>query len=228
MVYSESKIPDRRPEPTPEELAAYRNAMKQDNCTFETLKILPHNIGYLKLNSFPDPSVCQSTATAAMASLNHADAVIFDLRDNRGGHPKMVALIAAYLFDHPEYWYNPREETTRQSWTASPVPGNKLADKPFYVLTSGSTFSGAEQFSYDLKMLKRATLVGETTRGGAHAGVFHRIDEHFGMGIPEVQAINPFSTADWAGVGVEPDVKVKAADALEAAQKLAESNLRKK
>jgi hypothetical protein len=228
MVYSESKIPDRRPEPTPEELAPDRNAMKQDNCTFETLKILPHNIGYLKLNSFPDPAVCQSTATAAMASLNHADAVIFDLRDNRGGHPKMVALIAAYLFDHPEYWYNPREETTRQSWTASPVPGNKLADKPVYVLTSSSTFSGAEQFSYDLKMLKRATLVGETTPGAAHAGVFHRIDEHFGMGIPEVKAINPFSTADWAGVGVEPDVKVKAADALEAAQKLAESNLRKK
>jgi hypothetical protein len=227
MVYSESKIPDRRPEPTPEELAHYRNAMKQDNCTFETVKILPHNIGYLKLNSFPDPPVCQSTATAAMALLNQADAIIFDLRDNTGGDPKMVALIAAYLFDHPEYWYNPREETTRQSWTASPVPGNKLADKPVYVLTSSSTFSGAEQFSYDLKMLKRATLVGETTRGGAHAGVFHRIDDHFGMGIPETKAINPFSTADWAGVGVEPDRIVKAADALEAAQKLAESKLRK-
>jgi hypothetical protein len=228
MVYSEAKIPDRLPEATPEELARYRTAMEQNNCMFETVKILPHNIGYLKLNSFPDPSVCQSTATAAMACLNQADAIIFDLRDNTGGEPKMVALIAAYLFDHPEYWYNPREETTRQSWTASPVPGSKLADKPVYVLTSISTFSGAEQFSYDLKMLKRATIVGETTRGGAHAGVFHRIDDHFGMGIPEVKAINPFSTADWAGVGVEPDVKVKAADALETAEKLAESKLRKK
>jgi hypothetical protein len=228
MVYSESKLPELRPEPTSEELARYRNAMKQDNCTFETLKILPHNIGYLKLNSFPDPSVCQSTATAAMASLNQADAVIFDLRDNRGGEPKMVALIAAYLFDHPEYWYNPREETARQSWTASPVPGSKLADKPVYVLTSSSTISGAEQFSYDLKMLKRATLVGETTGGAAHAGVFRRIDDHFGIGIPEVKVINPFSTVDWAGVGVDPDVKVKAADALETAEKLAESKLRKK
>jgi Peptidase family S41/N-terminal domain of Peptidase_S41 in eukaryotic IRBP len=228
MVYSEEKLPDRRPEPTPEEFARYRKAMEQNNCTFETVKILPHNIGYLKLDSFPDPSVCQSEATAAMASLNQADAVIFDLRDNRGGEPKMVALIAAYLFDHPEYWFNPREETTRQSWTASPVPGSKLADKPVYVLTSSLTCSGAEQFSYDLKMLKRATLVGETTRGAAHAGVFHRIDDHFGMGIPEVKAINPFSTAGWAGTGVEPDVKVKAADALETAEKLAESKLRKK
>lgn len=228
MVYSEAKIPDRKPEPAPKELARYRTAMEQVNCTFEKVEILPHNIGYLKLNSFPDPSVCESAATSAMASLNQADAIIFDLRDNTGGFPKMVALIAAYLFDHPEYCFNPREETTRQSWTASPVPGNKLADKPVYVLTSSSTFSGAEQFSYDLKMLKRATLVGETTRGGAHAGAFHRIDEHFGIGIPETKAINPFSTADWEGIGVEPDVKVKAADALETAEKLAESKLRKK
>ena len=134
-------------------------------------------------------------------------------------------LIAAYLFDHPEYMYNPRENTTERSWTLSPVPGNRLADKPAYVLTSARTFSGAEHFSYDLKMLKRATLVGETTGGGAHSGVFHRIDANFGMGIPEARPINPFSKADWAEIGVEPDVKVKAEDALETAQKLAEQRL---
>jgi retinol-binding protein 3 len=77
-------------------------------------------------------------------------------------------------------------------------------------------------------MLKRVTLVGETTRGSAHAGVFHRIDDHFGMGIPEALPVNPFSKTDWEGTGVEPDVKVKAAEALETAQKLAEDKLQKK
>jgi C-terminal processing protease CtpA/Prc len=124
--------------------------------------------------------------------------------------------------------YGPRGAPTVDSWTRSPVVGNELADKPVYVLTSGSTWSGAEQFSYDLKMLKRATVVGETTRGGAHAGVFHRIDDHFGIDIPEEKAINPFSKVDWEGIGVEPDVKVKAADALEAAVKLAEARVEKK
>ena len=76
-------------------------------------------------------------------------------------------------------------------------------------------------------MLKRAILVGETTRGGAHAGVFHRIDDHFGIGVPEEKAINPYGTADWEGVGVEPDVKVKAADALDTAVKLAEARVQK-
>jgi Peptidase family S41 len=228
MEYSRDRLPDHPHVQTAEDLARYRRFLEQNNCFVTKVKILPHNIGFLKLDWFADHSVCQSTAVAAMDSLNRVDAIIFDLRDNSGGDPGMVSLIAAYLFDHPEYWYNPRESPTRESWTQSPVQGNRLADKLVYLLTSASTWSGGEQFSYDLKMLKRATLVGETTRGGAHAGVWHRIDDHFGMGIPEVKTINPFSKNDWEGTGVKPDVAVRAADALETAEKLAESKLKKK
>jgi len=39
------------------------------NCTFERVEILPHNIGYLKLNSFPDVSVCQRTHVVECAHL---------------------------------------------------------------------------------------------------------------------------------------------------------------
>jgi C-terminal processing protease CtpA/Prc len=114
------------------------------------------------------------------------------------------------------------------SCTRSPVAENKLADKPMYMLTSGSTWPGAEQFSYDLKMLKRATLVGEPNRGGTCAGVFHRIGDHFGIGIPEEKPIDPFGKDEWEGVGAQPDVKVKAADALDMAVKLAETRVEKK
>jgi hypothetical protein len=228
VVYSQERLPDLLPEPTAEDLARYRKELEQDNCRFKKVEILPHYIGYLKLNGFPDPSICRTTATATMASLNNSDAIIFDLRENRGGFSGMVSLISSYLFDHPEYMYDPRESPTQQSWTLSPVAGSRLADKPVYVLTSASTISAAEQFCYDLKMLKRVTLVGETTHGSAHAGVFHRIDDHFGMGIPQTRAINPYSKTDWEGTGVEPDVKVKAAQALETAEKLAESKLQRK
>jgi Peptidase family S41 len=228
MEYSQNPLPEGPSAQTADSLERFRKAMLQQNCMVRKAEILPHNVGYLKLDFFPDTSVCGSTAKTAMASLNDSDAIIFDLRDNTGGFPDMVSLIASYLFDHPEYMYGPRGAPTEDSWTRSPVAGNKLADKPVYVLTSSTTWSGAEQFSYDLKMLKRATLVGETTRGGAHAGAFHRIDDHFGMGIPEEKAINPFGKADWEGVGIEPDVKVNAADALETAKKLAESKLRTK
>lgn len=232
MVYNLVKTLERPPGPPPPEiLADYRKEMERKNCTFEKVEVLRHNIGYLKLNSFPYPPICQSTAVAAMASLNHADAIIFDLRDNGGGSAEMVALIAGYLFDHRTHlndMYNRAANTTQEFWTASPVPGNSLADKPAYVLTSARSFSGAEEFSYDLKMLRRATLVGETTAGAAHGGRFHWIDDHFGLVVPETRSINPISKKDWEGTGVEPDVKVNAADALATAVKLAESQSRKK
>ena len=226
--YFQEPLPPQPAAQTAQVSPQYREAMKQQNCTFEKVELLPHNIGYLKLNSFPDPEVCRVAAMAAMTYVNHADAVIFDLRDNRGGSPEMVQFFGAYLFDHPEYWYNPRENTTEQSWTRSPVPGSELADKPVFVLTSARTASGAEQFSYDLKMLKRATLIGETTAGAAHSGVFHRLDDHFGIGIPEVKAINPYSANDWSEVGVEPDLKVSAPTALDVALKLARARTAKK
>ena len=231
MVYSTVTTPENPPAPTPEEVARYRKEMEQNNCTFETVKILPHNIGYLKFNAFPDAAVCGTTVAAAMASLNQADAIILDLRDNRGGYANTVALIATYLFDHPTHlndFYNRSDNSTEQSWTLPPVPGNRLSDKPAFVLTSPTTFSAAEAFAYDLKMVKRATLVGETTSGRGHMGMGHRIDDHFTIRVPGIRVINPISKTNWEGTGVEPDVKVKAADALQTAQKLAESKLQQK
>jgi hypothetical protein len=231
MVFSTDTTPENRPAPTSEDVTRYRKEMEETNCTFTSVKLLPHNIGYLKFNEFPDASVCRTRVAAAMASLNHADAIIFDLRDNRGGYSNMVALIATYLFDHPAHlndFYNRGDNSTEQSWTLPPIPGNRLADKPAFVLTSHSTFSAAEGFSYDLKMLKRAMLVGETTSGRGHMGMGHRIDDHFTIRVPGIRVINPVSKTNWEGTGVEPDVKVKAADALETAEKLAESKLQKK
>jgi C-terminal processing protease CtpA/Prc len=92
--------------------------------------------------------VCRATATAAKAQLNNADALIFDLRDNGGGFPNMVSMIAAHLFDHPEYLYCPLENTTAESWTQSPVPRNKLGNKPVYLLTSSRRISASEEITF--------------------------------------------------------------------------------
>jgi retinol-binding protein 3 len=231
MIYERTQSPERLPGPTVDEMANYREEMKRTNCRFEKVEILPRNIGYVKLNGFADPEVCQATATAAMASLNNADALIFDLRDNRGGASSMVALIATYLFDrrtHLNDFYDRGQNSTEVSWTQAPIPGNKLADKPVYILTSPTTFSAAEGFSYDLKMLKRATIVGERTSGRGHMGMPHRIDDHFTIRIPGIRVTNPISGTNWEGKGVEPDVKVKTADALATAEGLAEKKIETK
>jgi peptidase S41-like protein len=236
MEYTRGKFPDfsKAPSPPPEAQAReaqarYRTEMEQSNCTFEKIEMRANRVGYVKFNFFPELTVCQSKAESAMAALNRADALIIDLRDNRGGQPEMVMFVAGYFFDHPEYMYSPRDRSpTEKNWTRSPVAGNLLADKPVYILASSRTFSGAEQFIYDMKMLKRATLIGETTGGGTHSGALFNLDHHFAIGIPEYRPLNPFSNKDWGMTGVEPDVKTKAADALATAEKLVEAKLHKR
>jgi hypothetical protein len=224
VVYSRNVIPNAAPgPPSVAQIEQYRAMLIAENCWLEKAEILPGNIGYLKLNSFPDLDTCGSRLQKAIARVAGSDAVIFDLRDNTGGFPETVAEIAAPLFDHAVRWYNPR---AAQSATTLAPTSSRLANKPVYILTSSRTLSAAEQFTYNLKMLKRATIVGETTGGGGHVGAFHRVDEHFGMGMPETKITNPYGGPDWDGIGVEPDVKVKAADALDEALKLAAKQIR--
>jgi retinol-binding protein 3 len=229
--YSPFKLPPDRDGPSALDMERMKTRMEHDNCGFEKVEILQGNIGYVKFNMFAAPTVCGRTVAAAMDFVAHTDAVIFDLRDNGGGDPQMVALIATYLFDGKEHLndlYDRKSDKTTQFWTQPSVPGTKVGAKPVYLLTSSRTFSGAEEFSYDLKNLKRATIVGETTGGGAHPVRGMRVDDHFMVGVPFARAVNPISKTDWEGKGVEPDVPAKAADALETAQKLAEVKLQAK
>jgi retinol-binding protein 3 len=222
VVLPEGEPPGRPRKPDP----TTRERLATQNCGFEKAEHLPPNIGYLKFNFFADSDLCGSTAVAAMNFLGDSQVVIFDLRDNHGGDPGMVAFIASYLFSertHLTDIYDRPKNTTVQSWTSPYVPGKSLAAAKVFVLTSKSTFSGGEEFCYDLKNLKRATLIGEATGGGAHLVGPHRIDDHFSIDVPFGRAINPISKTDWEGTGVVPDVPVPADEALTEALKRARS-----
>jgi len=212
------------PTPTPEDDEHMSQQIERDNCAFEKVALLPGNIGYIKFNAFEDPAICGATLSAAMGFVAYADALIVDLRENGGGDPVMVSMVASYLFDKPTHLndlYTRKSNTTQQYWTSAYTPVVSLRHVPVYVLTAGRTFSGAEEFSYDLKTQKRATIIGETTGGGAHPVSGHRIADYFVIGVPWGAAINPITKTNWEGTGVEPDIKVPAADALATAQRLA-------
>jgi hypothetical protein len=229
VSFSPWALPKPGPARNPDAEARMRTQMERNNCAFEKVERLPSNIGYLKFNAFLDPAICGPTATAAMNFLGNVDAVIFDLRENGGGDPKMIAFISTYLFGeltHLNDLYNRKEDSTTQYWTLPYVPGKRLTDKPAFILTSKQTFSGAEEFSYNLKNLKRATIIGETTGGGAHPVSGHPIDDHFMIGVPFARAVNPISKTNWEGKGVEPDVKVPAGEALDVAKKMAAEQIR--
>jgi hypothetical protein len=187
------------------------------NCGFEKAEHLPPNIGYLKFNEFADPAICAATAAAAMGFVADSDALIIDLRDNHGGRPEMVTQMASHFFAVPTHLndvYSRSDNSTRESWTTPNVSGKRFLDKPVYLLTSRQTFSAAEDFSYALKNVKRATVIGETTGGGAHPIGPYRINDHYFIIVPIGRSISPITKTDWEGTGVEPDIKVPAADAL--------------
>ena len=224
IMYSARPMPPERErrQPSPEEEARELEFLRTINFGFEKVERLPGNVGYVDLRGFLPAQMGAETVVAAMNFLANTDALIIDLRRNGGGDPAMVALISSYLFGaepvHLNDLYFRPDDSTRQWWTLPYVPGKRYgANKDVYVLTSKRTFSAAEEFTYNLKNLKRARIVGETTGGGAHPGGGRRINEHFAIWVPSGRAINPISKTNWEGTGVTPDVDVPADHALKVA-----------
>lgn len=210
--------------PGPDQRAEFERRVKFENFGFASVERQRGNIGYISLMGFVAPELGSETLRSTFSFVANTDALIIDLRRNGGGDPEMVAKISSYLFAdrvllNTMYWRNTGK--TDEFWTDPKVVGPKFADRPVYVLTSARSFSGAEEFAYNLKNLKRATLVGETTGGGAHPGGTNRLSDHFSAFIPIGRAINPITKTNWEGTGVEPDVKVPAEHALHTAQLLA-------
>ncbi|OQY02336.1 MAG: hypothetical protein B6I20_06970 [Bacteroidetes bacterium 4572_117] len=194
------------------------------NFGFNELKILDGNIGYLKLNQFAYATNGGKTAIAAMAFLANTNAIIIDLTNNGGGSPSMIQLLSSYFFDDPVHlnsFYIRKGNKTKQFWTQTTVQGKKIPDTDIYILTSGYTFSAAEEFTYNLKNMKRATIVGETTGGGAHPVTAYNVNDNYRVIIPYGKAINPITKTNWEGTGVEPHVKTTKEQALLKAQILA-------
>lgn len=207
--------------PTAEERRGLRNYGEDINYGFERVERLAGNVGYIRLNLFFPTEYGGEAAVAAMRLVSGTEALIIDLRDNDGGHPNMIVLLASYLFGHEPVQlsglFRRQTNAVQQYWTMPYVPGERYVGKEVYVLTSRRTFSGGEAFAYDLKNLKRATVVGETTEGAANPRDTHRINEHFWMGIPAARPVSPVTRTNWEGTGVKPDVEVPAALALKTA-----------
>ncbi|KQV47607.1 MULTISPECIES: S41 family peptidase [unclassified Duganella] len=188
----------------------------------ERVERLPGNVGYFKTKSFAPGTPSAPAVAKAMTSLADTEALIIDLRDNGGGSRDAVPLLASYLFDKPARLNDlfAREgNKTIENWTSKEVAGKRFGGtKPVYILASQGTYSAAEDFIYALKNLKRAVIIGETTKGGASPAKLFWLDRNFAILIPQETSISPVTRTNWEGVGIAPDIAVPAADALQAAQ----------
>jgi retinol-binding protein 3 len=232
ITYEEKRVPKkddtaRKKYDAPGKAASspFESILKENNYGIKSRKILTGNIGYLEIPLFGPLNSCADTIIRAMEFIANTDALILDLRSCRGAlDENTVLFFLSYFFDEPMHlsdFYEHEAGTTKQQWTYAWVPGNRYLKKPVYILTSSRTFSGGEALAYDLQQVKRAVIVGETTRGGAHPTEFVRLNQSFTAGIPYARPINTISKSNWEHTGVKPDTSVKSNIALYTAQLLA-------
>ena len=229
LTYSEAVISEAGDDLTAAEMDKWYGP--QLNHGVEKIERLPGNIMLLDLRVFPPPSLAGDVIAAAMTVVAQGDALIIDLRRNGGG-AETENLITGYLVEPGSQLtgiYDRPTDTRRYSSSPAWVPGRRFdSSKPVYVLTSHRTFSAAEALAYDLQALKRATIIGETTGGGAHPFEYRRIHPHFAVDLPSQRSINPITGTNWQNTGVKPDVAVPADQALDKALEMARSAIAKK
>jgi hypothetical protein len=209
-------------EPSPQEKASLRRTLARQNFGVSKVEVLPGNVGLIDLRALAPVDLAVGTLTAAMALVAGTQALILDLRQNDGGDPETIAFLCTYFFPagkrvHLNDLYDRGRNEVRQSWTQSTVPGPRYTGRPLYLLTSPRTFGGGEELAYDLHAQERARVVGETTGGGANQGGALPVGAGFVAYFATGRAINPVTKTNWDGVGIKPDLLVRAPQALDAA-----------
>jgi hypothetical protein len=202
-------------------LQAMRRMGRLDNFGIHRVERLNGNVGYLDVRRVPVPANAGPAISAAMELVAGTYALIIDLRRNGGGSPEGVVYWCSHLVDerptHLNDIFHADTGETRQFWSLPYVPGPRYLDRPVYVLTSGRTFSGGEDFAYTLQALGRAQVIGETTGGGAHPTRPFPISSAVHVAIPFARSINPVTGTNWQGTGVVPDVAVPQEQAYDVA-----------
>lgn len=197
---------------------------EKENFYFKKVEILPSNIGYIEFTNFAVPnSSARKTIHSAMQFVSHTDGLIIDLRNNFGGNGEMLGEILSYFFAIKTYT-GKTYDRIENKWTDSYIENKKeitnglKLEMPLYILTSNRTFSAAESFAYTLQSLKKAVIIGNTSRGGAHATRSFSVGNGFVAFIPYLRGENVNTKTDWEGVGVIPDIKTEDSNCVLTAQ----------
>ncbi|MWB94693.1 hypothetical protein GON26_09985 [Flavobacterium sp. GA093] len=201
-------------------LKNYDDTRKKAN-GFNEVKIIDGNIGYLNTSFFL--SETNQTIDSYLYLLANTDAVIIDLTDNGGGNPKTVNYLCSYFLEN-KLLINTlyfRQGNRKDEIFTHQVNGKKRVDVPLFVIIGPKTFSGAEEFSYNMQSLKRAILIGENSGGAANPGDVFKINTDLEIFIPTGTSTNPITKKNWEGIGVIPEIKIGAEEAYSKSVELA-------
>jgi hypothetical protein len=208
-----------------ERVLAMRRRGRLDNFGIHRVERLAGNVGYLDVRRVAVPEFAGPAISAAMELVAGTYALIIDLRRNGGGSPDGVVFWCSHLLrdskTHLNDIFDADTGETRQFWSLGHLQAPRYLDRPVYLLASGRTFSGGEDFCYTLQAAGRAVVIGETTGGGAHPTRGYPVSDAIHIGIPHARSINPVTGTNWQGTGVVPDVAVPREQARDVAYRRA-------
>ena len=197
---------------------------KINNFAFEQVRILPGNVGYLKLHKFWQADEAHKIGHAALMFLSHSDHIVIDLRDSGGGSPELVQyLISHFVPEGTVLWdlFDRHGKSTKQVRSLTVPDAELLKTKPLYILQNKELVSAGEFFSYTLQQLGRAVVIGETSAGLAHYTGAAQVNDWLFVRIPMFRPVNPVTGTNFEGVGVQPNIRVSAEMALYTALRVA-------
>lgn len=209
---------------------------------------LADGVAYVRFEGFPGSKATMAALEQFIADHKGAKTLIIDARSHRGGGLAEMDMLFPQLYAEPTVLVGmdtrvavderqgsplgdamlrkvegPDGVVRREHYVTPAAQPSGLSEARVYLLTSNRTVSAGEHLSLSLKRTKRATLIGETTRGAGHYGGMVPLDEDrtFAAFIPVGRTFDPDTNEGWEGTGVKPDVEVPADKALDEALRLA-------
>ena len=211
---------DGKGNPTKEAKEPWFAQLKRKNSGIRKVEVLAGNIGYIEMWGFDKPTAASRKALeAAMSLVEQVDALILDFRKHGGGDSFMLSEFSSYFLPAgtPLHTYKFRHNGSFNFVTRDTRGSDRFRSMPLYVLISRDTFSGGESFAYLAKHLKRATVVGEVSKGGANPVNTYRISHDFEAWVSVGSTVNAVTGKNWEHVGVLPQLKTSAEGALNTA-----------
>ena len=202
-------------------LDAYnRKLAVRDNSGLVAMSIMPGNVRYLRISAFLwVPGLTPAAYDRALRFLRDGRAIIIDLRDNGGGEGDAADYLIGAILKPGTLLYTRHEGRRVVPSRARRNPGGlSVMGKPIFVLVDSHTGSAAEAVTYALQQAKAATVVGATTYGAANNNRVFAIPPQFVLSVSYARPVSAVTGTNWEGVGVKPDIAVRATEALAAAQ----------